>query len=169
MALRSPYNGVVRTLSVVQSGLIQCIMEGTNIKLFGNASHTSYTINLDGTSRSDISSSPDTNVLASFTDLTDGDHILSLIHNSPSPLSNTSYISFDRAVMNLPRPTLVQGYVSCTFNLLFSLTPNPVPARSHPSNQLTKRISLFTEIGHFNCKERARTPEDFVKVRQGGT
>jgi hypothetical protein len=124
MVLYSHCNGTVRTFSVVQSGFVQCFMEGTNIKLFGNASQTSYTVNLDGTPRPDISSSPDTNILAAFANLTDGDHILSLFHHSPSPSSNASYISFDRAVMNLPRPTLAQGYGSCTLLSNWPITPN---------------------------------------------
>lgn len=111
------YQCTVSALSIYYVVLTAC--PGTAVSLFGFfptsasgfPSSVSYSVALDGSATTNYASafSPDsdpaTSVLASFTNLTNGEHIVEVTMHDPNDLDDSSIIlQFDRAVITSSLP-----------------------------------------------------------------
>lgn len=83
-------------------GIATNVPVGTGIQLFGNVTSVTYDLSLDGQTNSSISSfSSDPTLLASYSQLSDAQHMLSLRVHNPNN-STSSLMVIDKAVITIP-------------------------------------------------------------------
>lgn len=76
-----------------------CLLLGTGIQLYGNATQASYDLTLNGTPTLANSSSLPDSLLAEFHDLPDANYTLTLSVQSASPPTSDSFVAFDKALI----------------------------------------------------------------------
>ncbi|KAF8659700.1 hypothetical protein AX16_001803 [Volvariella volvacea WC 439] len=107
MVLHSRYLGMVRGASLADSRIANLRVQGTGIQLLGLAANISYVTILDGEHVQSPTVDSNENILASFQNLTNSVHSLTLQVVAPvsQPSPPTSVLFFDRALINTSPPS----------------------------------------------------------------
>src|ERR1700731_241749 len=116
MALLSLCNGMVSTRRLrLRSSCISSIIIGTGVTLLGSTFNAAVDFFLDGALTQPNASSPETNILASFHNLSCIVHNLQMnIHITNDQPRSSSYVTFDKALIQFPSPSTQSVVPYCT-------------------------------------------------------